>query len=165
MKFKISLDKLAKVVTITTTLIFTSLIIGQLLLLRESVNSISFTTIFILGLIYFVVFLYRPLYYKITDGVLFIHRLSSGIKINLKNINNVQLIDKERLKGTIRIFGVSGLFGYWGKFHNSKIGTMTWYATRRNKMVLITTIDDKKIVVTPDEAELFVSELTALISN
>jgi hypothetical protein len=111
------------------------------------------------------VFLYRPLYYKITDDVLFIHRLSSGIKINLKNIKNVQLIDKERLNGTIRIFGVSGLFGYWGKFHNNKIGTMTWYATRRNKMVLITTIDDKKIVITPDEAELFVSELTSLISN
>ena len=33
---------------------------------------------------------------------------------------------------------------------------MTWYATRRNKAVLVTTISDKKIVLTPDEPEQFV---------
>ena len=165
MKFKTSLDKLAKVVTLLITIIFASIIIVQLELFIDSVQSITFFSILILVLIYLIVFLYRPLYYRTTDKFLVIHRFLSDIKINLIDIKSVELLDKERLNGTIRIFGVGGLFGYWGKFHNSKIGTMIWYATRRNNTVLITTINDKKIVLTPDEAELFVSELTAIISN
>ena len=72
---------------------------------------------------------------------------------------NVELLDKERLNGSIRTFGVGGLFGYWGRFANSKIGVMTWYATRRDNAVLITKFNNKKIVLTPDEPELFVSTI------
>ena len=51
---------------------------------------------------------------------------------------------------TIRTFGVGGLFGYFGKFFNSKIGRLTMYGTRRNNTVLIET-DNKKIILTPDD--------------
>ena len=44
-----------------------------------------------------------------------------------------------------------------GKFANTKVGNMTWYATRRNKTVLLKTIDNKKIILTPDEPEKFVA--------
>ena len=59
--------------------------------------------------------------------------------------------------GVIRTFGVGGLFGYYGQFYNSKIGSMTWYATRQNNTVLVRTIDNKNIVLTPDEPEKFVA--------
>lgn len=159
MKFKASLDKLAKVVTIAVTILFTSIIIGQLVLIPDSVQSTSFITVFILLLIYLIVFLFRPICYNITDESLVIHRPLTDIKIDLNDIKNVELLDKERLKWTIRTFGVGGLFGYWGRFANSKIGVMTWYATRRDKAVLITTFNNKKIVLTPDEPELFVSNI------
>lgn len=159
MKFKASLDKLAKVVTIAVTILFTSIIIGQLVLIPDSVQYTSFITVFILLLIYLIVFLFRPICYNITDESLVIHRPLTDIKIDLKDIKNVELLDKERLKWTIRTFGVGGLFGYWGRFANSKIGVMTWYATRRDKAVLITTFNNKKIVLTPDEPELFVSNI------
>ena len=35
---------------------------------------------------------------------------------------------------------------------------MTWYATRRNNAVLVTTIYNKKIILTPNEPEKFVIE-------
>ncbi len=159
MKFKASLDKLAKVVTIAVTILFTSIIIGQLVLIPDSVQYTSFITVFILLLIYLIVFLFRPICYNITDESLVIHRPLTDIKIDLNDIKNVELLDKERLKWTIRTFGVGGLFGYWGRFANSKIGVMTWYATRRDKAVLITTFNNKKIVLTPDEPELFVSNI------
>ena len=157
MKFNASLDKLAKVVTFIITIIFASIIIGQLVLIIDSVQSVSFFSIPIVGLIYLIVFLYRPLYYRITDNLLVIHRPISDIKINLIDIKSVELLDKKRLKGTIRTFGVGGLFGYWGKFTNSQIGTMTWYATRRDHAILITTTSNKKILLTPDDPNLFVS--------
>ena len=34
---------------------------------------------------------------------------------------------------------------------------MTWYATRQNNTVLVRTIDNKNIVLTPDEPEKFVA--------
>lgn len=157
MKFNASLDKLAKLVTLIISLMFASIIIGQLVLIIDSVQSTSFFSILILVLIYLFVFLYRPLYYRTTDNLLVIHRPISNIKINLKDIKSVEILDKERLKGTMRTFGVGGLFGYWGKFANSEIGVMTWYATKRDNAVLITTFNDKKVLLTPDNPELFVS--------
>lgn len=157
MKFNASLDKLAKVLTFFITIIFALIIINQLMFIVDSVESISFFTILILVLIYLLVFLYRPLYYRTTDELIIIHRPISDIKISLKDIQSVELLDKERLKGTIRTFGVGGLFGYWGKFTNDKIGSMTWYATRRDHAILITTTSNKKILLTPDDPDLFVS--------
>lgn len=159
MKFKTSLDTLAKVVTVAVTILFTTIIIGQLVLLLDSAKSISVITIVILVLIYLIVFLYKPISYKITDDLLVIHRPLTDIKVDLKEIQNVEQVDKSSLSGTIRIFGVGGLFGYWGKFTNSKIGLMTWYATRRDNAVLVTTFGNKKIVLTPDEPGLFISTI------
>lgn len=157
MKFNASLDKLAKVVTFIITIIFVSIIIGQLVFIIDSIQSISLFSILILVIIYLIVFLYRPIYYTTTDKLVVIHRPISDIKINLIDIKSVELLDKERLKWTIRTFGVGGFFGYWGKFTNSKIGVMTWYATKRENAVLITTFSNKKILLTPDNPELFVS--------
>lgn len=35
---------------------------------------------------------------------------------------------------------------------------MKWYATRRNKTVLVSTVNNVKIILTPDEPEKFVAE-------
>lgn len=161
MKFSASLDKLANLVTVIITIVFASLMIFQLLLLINSVHIISFFTILLLGVIYLLVFLYRPLYYCKTNEFLIIHRPIKDVKIILRDIKSVELLDKERLEGTIRTFAVGGLFGYWGKFTNSKIGVMTWYATRRDHPILITTISEKKILLTPDEPTLFLSAISS----
>ncbi len=70
-------------------------------------------------------------------------------------------VDKDKMGWAIRIFGVGGLFGYFGKFANKEMGNMTWYATRRDKTVLVTTTGNKKIIVTPDEPEAFVANFYA----
>jgi hypothetical protein len=81
------------------------------------------------------------------------------VHIDRNQIKSVELLDKEQLAWVFRTFGVGGLFGYYGKFANTKLGSMTWYATRRNKTVLIETLDNKKIILTPDEPEKFVAHL------
>jgi hypothetical protein len=57
----------------------------------------------------------------------------------------------------MRTFGNGGLFGYTGKYYNSRFGKMTWYCTQRKNYVLLILSDKKKIVITPDNpAELLV---------
>ena len=158
MTYKTSLDNLAKVVTIVTTILFAAIIVGQFLLIKDEGRSVPIFTTIILLLIYFGTFSFRPISYKLTDDKLIIHRPLSDIKIIRAEIQNVKQLDKGKLSWAFRVFGVGGLFGYWGKFSNTKLGSMTWYATRRNNAVLVTTIYNKKIILTPNEPEKFVIE-------
>ena len=128
------------------------------LLIKDEGKSVPTFTTILLSLIYFGTFSFRPISYKLTDDKLIIDRPLFDIKIKRTEIKNVEQLDKGKLSWAMRIFGVGGLFGYSGKFINTKLGSMTWYATRRNNAVLVTTIYNKKIVLTPNEPEKFVTE-------
>lgn len=165
MKFKASMDNMAKIVTAGIAILFLFLIIGQFTLLKEVDTTTSIITIVLLMGIYIVPFLLRPIDYRVESNQVKIHRLVSDVKIDKDSILSVQVLDDGALNWSIRTFGVGGLFGYFGKFANSKLGNMTWYATRRNKAVIIQT-NNKKIIVTPDEPQRFVeSVILSLAQN
>jgi hypothetical protein len=163
MEFKTSLDKLAKVVTAVITILFTAIIFLQLIFIQDFGNTSSIITITILLISYLIAFIFRPISYIILDKLLVIHRPLLDLKIALNEIENIVVLDSQELKGTIRTFGVGGLWGYWGRFANSRIGAMKWYATRMSNAVLITTGNNKKIVLTPDDPELFVEKLKSAL--
>jgi hypothetical protein len=148
MIYKASLDKTAIIITNLVTLLFGALIVFNFIL----------PLAIVLMIIYLIALLLKPLNYEITENELNIRRLIKSVHINRSDIESLELIDKSTLSGTIRTFGVGGLFGWYGKFTNSKLGDMTWYVTRRDKPVLITRKDGKKILISPDEAEVFVSD-------
>jgi hypothetical protein len=162
MEFKTSLDKLAKVVTAVITILFTAIIVLQLIFIQDFGNTSSIITITTLLISYLIAFIFRPISYIILDELLVIHRPLLDIKIALTEIENIVVLDSQELKGAIRTFGVGGLWGYWGRFANSRIGAMKWYATRMSNAVLITTGNNKKIVLTPDDPELFVEKLKSV---
>lgn len=162
MTYKTSLDNMAKVVTIVITVLFAAIIVGQFSLINDETKSVPIFTAILLSIIYFGTFSFRPIDYKLTDDKLIIHRLLSDIKVNRLEIKSIEQLDKSKLSWAVRVLGVGGLFGYWGKFSNSKLGSMTWYATRRNNAVLVTTIYNKKIVLTPNEPGKFVTEFNRL---
>ena len=97
MTYKTSLDNLAKVITIIITILFAVIIIGQFSLIKDEGKSVPIFTTFLLSLIYFGTFLFRPISYKLTDDKLIIHRPLFVIKINLTEIKNVEQLDKEKL--------------------------------------------------------------------
>lgn len=145
---KASLDKTAIIITNLVTLLFGALIVFNYIL----------PLAILLLIIYLLCMLLKPLSYEISEDELVIHRLIKSVRINRSDIESLELKEKSDLKGTIRIFGVGGLFGWYGKFANSQLGNMTWYVTRRDKPVLIIKKDSKKILISPDEAEAFVTE-------
>ncbi|SDM18424.1 PH domain-containing protein [Daejeonella rubra] len=148
MIYKASLDKTAVIITNIVTLLFGALIVFNFIL----------PLAIILLLTYLICLLLKPLSYEITEDELIIRRLLKSVHINRSDIESLKLIDKSAISGSIRTFGVGGLFGWFGKFANTQLGNMTWYVTRRDKPILIIKKDSKKILISPDEAEAFVAE-------
>lgn len=158
MEFKASLDKFTKITTLLVSFLLLSAIVLQFLAFKNYNFWIPIiaTTFILVGFI--ITILYKPNSYIIKSEGVFIHRFINKVLINKADIISIEEIEKETIKGTIRTFGVGGLFGYFGKFYNNKIGAMTWYATRRSNYVLIKTSANKKIILTPDNPEDFVKE-------
>ena len=157
MIYKTSLDKLAKAVTIGVTILFAVIIVGQFSIIKITGRTIPIYTTVALLLIYFIAFAFSPIHYQLSTDQLIIHRFFKDVIIDRTQIKTVELLDKEKISWAIRTFGVGGLFGYYGKFANAKLGSMTWYATRKDKTVLVSTLNNKKIILTPDEPEKFVA--------
>lgn len=161
MEYKTSLDKTAIAITAGVTVLFIVLIAGQYSLIKDKGYAAPLFTTVLCVLIYGLSYGFRPAGYTVTAGELIIRRPIGNVRLPRAGIRSVEPVAKDEIGGAIRTFGVGGLFGYYGRFANFNLGRMTWYATRRDRPVLIRTIDGRKIVVTPDDRERFVAELGA----
>ena len=161
MTYKTSLDKTAIVITIAVTILFAVIIGGQYSIIKDAGRAVPIYTTTTCLLIYFLAFAFRPINYVVTKDELIVRRPLLNVHIKRADIKSVELIDKNKIRGSIRTFGVGGLFGYYGSFANSSLGRMTWYATRRDKPVLIKTTDNKKIIFTPNDPDKFVTDLSS----
>ena len=167
-EYKASMDTLAKILTVGVIVLF--IYIGRnnvKTLLRF--NEIDLTTILIHSgiLLFFIAiiigtYLYSPKGYAIHDNSLIIKRPIGELTINMSDIVEVRKIEKGEMSGTIRTFGVGGLFGYYGKLRNSTFGNMTYYVSQRKNMILLKTVTDKKIVISPDSIDM-VEKLNELL--
>lgn len=156
MTHKASLSGFVKVTTIIINLMFVLTFNGFFTLLKDSGKEFQIVT----GTIYFFVFAitysFRPINYIITENQLIIHRLFKDVVIEKTAIKSVIVLDEKKLAWSIRTFGVGGYYGFFGKFANTEMGNMTWYATRKDNTVLVLTAENEKIILTPDEPEAFV---------
>lgn len=108
---------------------------------------------------------FSPRAYSVQDGQLVIYRPFRNKFYRTEGIQTVTIVSKEELKWSMRVFGVGGLFGYFGLFRNSRYGTMIWYATRRDQFVVIERSNGRAIVLTPDDPSSFVSEFNQMIKG
>jgi hypothetical protein len=159
MIYRAPLDKSAKAITISVTILFAIIIGGQFSLVKDEGRGIQIYTTSACLIIYFITFVFRPINYITTNDKLIIRRLILDVKVDKTKIQHAEILDKEKIKGSIRTFGVGGFFGYFGNFANFSIGKMTWYATRKDKIVLVRTIENEKIILTPNEPEKFIADI------
>jgi Bacterial PH domain len=156
--FKASLDTGALIITIGFTILLVFVLYIQLLSWNHIGNG-KYFGIILPPVIFILAYALRPVNYRITRQDLVVHRLLRSVRIPLKNIVSAVLIDNREISWSIRTFGVGGVFGYYGRFRNNALGNMTWYATRKDRLVLVRTIGDEKIILTPDEPGLFIASL------
>ena len=120
--------------------------------------------IFFISVIVFC-YLYSPIKYELTDRQLIINRPVKNITINFTDISEVRSIDSSELSGTIRTFGVGGLFGYFGKYYNSTVGKMNWYTTQMRNRILIQMNTCEKIIISPDDLSMLDKLLEKIIEK
>jgi len=161
MTYKTSLDKTATAITIGVTILFAIIIGGQYVFIRDVGRAIPIYTTTACLVIYFIAFAFRPIDYVVTKKEIIVRRPILNVHIKRTDIKSTELIERNKITGSIRTFGVGGLFGYYGNFANFSLGRMTWYATRKDKPVLVKTIDNKNIIFTPNDQDEFVSELNS----
>lgn len=98
---------------------------------------------------------YSPQKYKVSEKGVFIIRPAANIVIPIKEINKVEPKDYKSYK-LLRKWGNGGLFSISGKFWNKADGDFWCYGKNTNFVMLHA---DKKWVVTPDEKELFITDV------
>lgn len=102
--------------------------------------------------------MYKPISYEISNSRIIIKRLVGSINIEFSQVKEVKSIGELAIFSTVRLFGVGGLFGYFGTFWNSTYGRMTYYATNRKGAIMIITNKNIHIVITPDDVHLFLEQ-------
>jgi len=162
--FKASLDATALFITISITIVF--LFVLYLLILQWPVGGYGkYFGVILPPVIYFLAWVFRPVNYRITEDELIVYRLLRSVHIPLKNIVSAERIDTNKISWTIRTFGVGGLFGYYGRFRNTVMGPMIWYATRKDRPVMIKTTRDEKIILTPDDPGQFLAAINITVAG
>jgi hypothetical protein len=97
---------------------------------------------------------FSPLGYSVRGGALVIHRPWSPVVIPLEEIRKVQLVSPEDITGSLRAFGVGGLFGYYGLFFQARLGGyVRLYLRNKQNLVLLDTVRGK-LLLSPDSSGL-----------
>lgn len=157
MKFKATLSNTVKVIT-TAALLLTG--VAMYTILNSPELTVAYRAILIstFTIVLVCTYLFSVTDYTVEADRVIINRPLYNATIKRSDIAESRVLTDEEMKWSIRTFGVGGLFGYLGKFTNSNIGSMTWYATRRGNYILLVA-GGKKIVLTPDEPEAFIAAL------
>jgi hypothetical protein len=91
-----------------------------------------------------------------------IERKLKPVVIKFTEIKSIRIAEAGEMKGAIRTFGNGGLFGYTGYYYNRKLGSMRWHCTQRTNYVIIDKSNNKKVIVTPDDPEVFLARVLSL---
>ena len=156
MKYKATLDSLSKTITSGVFILF--IFIGQKNLngiIKADGDSVSVVIhgdiLLLLPVILIFSYLFSSRSYTLTNNELIINRPIGNRVINIADISEIKIPDASDFSGTIRTFGNGGIFGYYGKYYNSKLGNMTWYVTQKLNRILILTKQGDKIIISPDD--------------
>lgn len=159
MVFKATPDKLCRMISLVISIVFLLVIATALGSFIITGHALLVVPSLVLGAVYLCCYLYHPVQYETTHEQVVIVRPIKSIRINKSDIQSCEPLDDVMFKRSIRTFGVGGLFGYYGSFANTNLGSMTWYATRRTSGILIITSGNKRVVITPDNREALLAQL------
>lgn len=159
MVFKTSYDAQTRAMTWVGCGIFGALALQRLytysLSPRERDDVLAMTLeIFLFLTIPFVVYLFSPLGYSVRNGALVIHRPLKPVVIPLEEIENVEILASDDLSASYRVFGVGGLFGYYGLFFRNELGIIHFYLRNKENPIMIDTANHGRLLISPDSPSL-----------
>lgn len=99
--------------------------------------------------------------YSINEQKLIIHRLGWTKELDLNDLASAEF-NPQAIRGSWRLLGNGGLYGWIGTFSNKELGTFRAYATNRYKCVVLK-LKNKTLIVTPNSPREFVESIKTLI--
>jgi len=124
----------------------------------ETINDKTITHVLLAGLIpiiFMIATLFAPIGYTVTESSMIINRLGTNIIVPIAKIDRIRRITNKEIKFPIRICGVGGFCGSYGKFYNHKFGVFQAYITNRKTLIFIEYNNCKKILISPEKPEEF----------
>jgi len=157
MNYTASYDTTTKIVTPAVIILVSASLVPLFIVRTKEAGWIPFIVLLTVIILLAVSAARAPKSYSIDDGYIYINRLlMPPVKIAIANVLSVELVPKQQLKGSLRLFGSGAFFGYYGIFISKKLGRMKWFATNLDNAVFIKTHDGKKYLLTPDERDPFI---------
>ena len=95
--------------------------------------------------------------YRLQDQSLYIRRLVWESRVDLQGLEKVYF-EPEAFRRCFKTFGNGGLFSFSGYFRSKKLGTFRCWVTDKKKSVVLE-VKGKKLVISPDSPEGFISAL------
>lgn len=158
MEFKATLDKFSKIIS-AIFLMFALVMLGAALSGRmvpdangNLLLSIVAALLLLLGVM---LFLYSPRAYLVEGKDLLVRRLIGNKRIVAADISRIRMPDEKELKWPIRTFGNGGLFGYTGRYYTKHIGSMIWYCSRRDRLIVVERNFKLPVIISPDNPAAF----------
>jgi hypothetical protein len=97
--------------------------------------------------------------YEITDDAILIRRLFWTTRLDRSGLKSAVVIPKAMRK-SLRTCGNGGVFSFTGWYWNKTLGSYRAFVTDMNRTVVLR-FEKRTVVVSPDEPEEFVKELSA----
>ncbi len=110
----------------------------------------------------FLAFALSPRAYWIQDRSIVVKRFIRNATVSLEGIRDVRVAAASDFRGAIRLWGDGGLFGYYGLFRTSTLGTCWWYVTNRQNAVVVVT-ESKTALFSPDDVAGFLAAIRAAV--
>lgn len=139
--------------TVTSILLSALIVYGAIAVWSAGMTAVIVTyTIFALLAIW--VLLTMPRYLIVQNGLLIITHHIGRTVIEKSDVVKIEAIDRSELRGSLRLFGSGGFFGWFGIFRNSKLGTYRIYCGQLENLYLVKTQTKSYVISSTKPIEL-----------
>ncbi len=152
---KIHCEKFAigRLGTVTSILLMALLVYGAIAVWSAGITAVIVTYI-IFGIVAVWVLLTMPRYLLLDDkSIVITHPIGQSVILK-SDIIEVRAIERSDIRGSIRLFGSGGFFGWFGIFRNNKFGTYRLYCGQLENLYLVKTTTKKYIISSSKPIEL-----------
>ncbi len=150
MRYRASLDTTAKLLTSAVILLMLFVLYRSFFVLQTSL-AIKLVVALACWIILFLGWAYSISAYEVDNENIIIYKQYGKVVIPLSDVKSVRTVNKKELGTLIRTWGSGGLFGYYGNFRSTRMGKLKLYTTQRKNLVLVTTLDEDHILLSPDD--------------
>lgn len=139
--------------TVTSILLVALLVYGAIAVWSAGMVTVIVTyTLFILLAIWVLLTMPRHLLID-SKSIVITHPIGQTVILK-SDIVEVRAVERSELRGSLRLFGSGGFFGWFGVFHNSKFGVYRLYCGQLENLYLIKTLTRNYIISSSVPIEL-----------